>query len=105
MFRNAVLVALVLVRVPGVSLLFQRPFFHDAVLGVPVPFADLERALSAQDVVPGVGLRAHYPELGEAMLVCATETKTAADLDTYAEHLERILQRRKVLACPVGPKW
>ena len=90
---------------PGVSLLFQRPFFHDAVLGVPVPFADLERALSAQHVVPGVGLRAHYPELGEAMLVCATETKTAADLDTYAEHLERILQRRKVLACPVGPKW
>lgn len=90
---------------PGVSLLFQRPFFHEAALGLPVSFTELARALAAQDVIPGVGLGAHYPELGEAMLVCATETKAAADLDAYAEHLRRILQRRKVLACPVGPKW
>jgi glycine dehydrogenase subunit 1 len=46
----------------------------------------------------------HYPELGNAILVCATETRTAADLDSYRSHLQRILERRKVHICPIGPK-
>ena len=34
-----------------------------------------------------------YPELGNALLVCATETKTEADLQLFADHLARIMGR------------
>jgi glycine dehydrogenase subunit 1 len=33
-----------------------------------------------------------YPELGHALLVCATETKTAADIAAYASALQDILR-------------
>jgi glycine dehydrogenase subunit 1 len=35
-----------------------------------------------------------YPELGNAMLVCATETKRDDDLTRYAATLKSILGRR-----------
>ena len=31
------------------------------------------------------------PDLGDALLVCATETKTEADIDAYVAALEEIL--------------
>ena len=37
-------------------------------------------------------LTEHYPELGAALLVCATETKTAADVDAYAAALSEALR-------------
>jgi glycine dehydrogenase subunit 1 len=33
----------------------------------------------------------HYPALGHALLVCATETRTAADIDAYARALGAVL--------------
>jgi glycine dehydrogenase subunit 1 len=45
-----------------------------------------------------------YPELGHALLVCATETKTPADLQKYADHLGRIMGRQQVAPpCPIKP--
>ena len=37
-------------------------------------------------------LSAHYPELGQALLVCATETKTSADIERYRAALAEALQ-------------
>ena len=39
--------------------------------------------------------RADYPELGNALLVCATETRTADDIETYADALAETLQGRR----------
>jgi glycine dehydrogenase subunit 1 len=33
--------------------------------------------------------------LGQAILICATETKTAADLNLYAQQLARVLSKRR----------
>jgi glycine dehydrogenase subunit 1 len=60
-----------------------------------MPVGDALRALQAQGILGGYPLDRDYPELGDALLVCATETKTEADLRRYAEHLERILSRRR----------
>ena len=76
--------------VPGVSKVFDRPGFHEAVLRFELPVADVLHALSAQGVVAGVALQQDYPELANTLLVCATETKTEADLDSYVENLQRI---------------
>ena len=44
-------------------------------------------ALAAEGIVGGLDLARDYPELGDALLVCATETRTRADIETYARAL------------------
>ena len=41
----------------------------------------------------GYDLTPHYPALGAALLVCATETRTTADIDTYARALGEVLDK------------
>jgi len=36
-------------------------------------------------------LSREFPELGNALLICATETKTQADLETFANALQEIM--------------
>jgi glycine dehydrogenase subunit 1 len=45
-----------------------------------------------------------YPELGEALLVCATETKTEDDLELYRDYLARAIDKQVSTGCPVQPK-
>lgn len=95
-----------LTALPGVTEVFQQPAFHEAVLRLPGDVTEILRALDARGIHGGIALGAAYPELSDSILVCATETKTAADLDYYAEQLERILSRRDApRPCPVQPKW
>jgi glycine dehydrogenase subunit 1 len=93
-----------LTQLPGVERVFERPIFHEVVLSLPVPANEVLRALAAQNLLGGYPLSEHYPGLGNAVLVCATETRTPSDIETYRGHLQRILERRKVHVCPIGPK-
>ena len=72
-----------LCALPGITKAFETPFFHEAVLQLDRPVTDVLGALSAQGVLGGYDLSADYPELGNALLVCATETRGQADIDTY----------------------
>lgn len=74
-----------LCELPGISRAFSAPFFHEAVLQLDRPVASVLADLSSQGVLGGYDLTADYPELGNALLVCATETKSAADIASYAE--------------------
>jgi len=89
---------------PGVEPLFDRPVFHEAALRMPLPTDQLLRSLAAQDVVAGVALEPDYPELGNALLVCATEQRSADDIAAYAEHLQRILERQGMETCRLRPE-
>jgi glycine cleavage system P protein (glycine dehydrogenase) subunit 1 len=84
-----------LTTIEGVERIFNAPFFHETALRVNMPVRDVLRALQAQGILGGYPLDRDYPELGNALLVCATETKTEADMHRYAENLERILGRRR----------
>ena len=42
-------------------------------------------ALLDRKIIGGLPLRRYYPELEDAMLLCATEMSTREDLDTVAE--------------------
>jgi glycine dehydrogenase subunit 1 len=78
--------------IPGVRRLFARPGFHEAVVGLDRPVAPVLAALGAREIQGGLDLLDYYPELGPALLVCATETKTTADIDTYARALSEVLR-------------
>ena len=74
-----------LVEIPGIHVLFSGPRFHEAVVSVDVSVKDLLTGLAARGIAGGFDLTRHYPELGNAMLVCATETKNEQDIDEYVE--------------------
>jgi glycine dehydrogenase subunit 1 len=93
-----------LTALEGVARRFERPCFHEAVLTLDSPVRDVLRALAAQNVLGGYNLTDDYPELGQSLLVCATETRSAADIDAYGRHLERILSKHKPHVCPITPK-
>lgn len=83
-----------LARIPGVKVMFDGYRFHEAVLQLSVKVSDVLDALAKRNIVGGLDLSKLYPELGNALLVCATETRTDADLDTYAAALADVLERK-----------
>ena len=81
-----------LTRIKGVKLAFDRPRFHEAVLQLDRPAAQVIAELASRGIVAGFDLSNDYPELGNALLVCATETRTDADIKAYADALTETLK-------------
>ena len=78
--------------VQGVKRLFSAPHFHEVVLRLPKSSAAVLAGMAGQGVSGGFDLQPHYPQLGNAILVCATETKTDEDLQRYVAALRHALQ-------------
>jgi glycine dehydrogenase subunit 1 len=85
-----------LTAIDGVKRCFERPFFHEVVIQLDQPVADVMRAIEAQGINAGIDLSSEYPELGNALLTCATETRTVDEIENFATHLERIMSRRSL---------
>lgn len=81
-----------LTSVAGVRRAFAGPFFHESVVVFDRPVAPVLDSLAEQGILGGCDLSEHYPELGCALLVCATETKTRGDIERYAAALSRTVQ-------------
>jgi glycine dehydrogenase subunit 1 len=78
---------------PGVRCAFAGPRFHEAVLVLDRPVAPVLESLAAEGIIGGHDLARDYPELGHALLVCATETRTSEDIEAYARALGGMLGR------------
>ena len=101
---NALKLVQQLTALPGVKRRFSGALFHECVLQLNAPVADVLHALKAQGILGGFALARDYPELGDALLVCATETRHDEDLARYARHLKRILGRRlRPAPCALQP--
>ena len=81
-----------LTALPGVRAAFSGARFHEAVLLLDRPVAPVLKALAERGIEGGFDLGKHYPELGSALLVCATETRSTDDIAHYASTLRDILQ-------------
>ncbi|MBI5436591.1 MAG: aminomethyl-transferring glycine dehydrogenase subunit GcvPA [Nitrosomonadales bacterium] len=77
--------------IQGVKRLFSAPHFHEVVLHLPKSSAAVLASMAEQGVSGGFDLQPHYPQLGNAILVCATETKTNEDLQRYVAALRHAL--------------
>jgi glycine dehydrogenase subunit 1 len=81
-----------LTALPGVKLAFDGPRFHEAVLQLDKPVKPILDALAARGIVGGYDLSDVYPELGNALLVCATEVRTDGDIEEYAKALAEVMK-------------
>ena len=79
-------------RIEGVQPAFDAPVFHECVLKLPTRVAPVLQAMRANGILGGLDLAKYFPELGHALLVCATETKTDQDLKRYSDELARALK-------------
>jgi glycine dehydrogenase subunit 1 len=90
MARTEELVA-ALAKLPGVRRAFPAARFHEAVLLLDRPVAPVLEALADRGIEGGFDLARHYPELGPALLVCATEARSSEDVAAYAAALQAVL--------------
>jgi glycine dehydrogenase subunit 1 len=75
----------------GIERVFNRPVFHEKVLRLAKPVAPVLAHMAGNGVLGGYDLSADYPELGNALLVCTTETKTPADIQRFISALDLAL--------------
>jgi glycine dehydrogenase subunit 1 len=67
---------------------FTGPFFNEFVVeGNGTPVEDVNHKLLDKKIIGGLPLRKFYPELGNTMLVCATEMTRREQMDQLAEAL------------------
>lgn len=90
--------------IPGVKPLFSGAVFHERVIKLPAPAKNVLRSLAAHNVLGGFNLSKDYPELGNAILVCATEKRTQDEMDSFSQKLERVINLQGGTPCQLVPK-
>ncbi len=80
-----------LVSIDGVECVFDGTYFHEIVLRVAKPAAQVIEALAALNIVGGVSLENDYAQLNNSILFCATETKTAEDIVRLGAAMRQVL--------------
>jgi glycine dehydrogenase subunit 1 len=64
---------------------FTGPFFNEFVAATKTDPDDLNRRLLEKKIIGGLSLAKYYPELGNSVLLCATEMTKRRDMDALAE--------------------
>jgi glycine dehydrogenase subunit 1 len=80
-----------LTGIDGVRAAFNSPVFHESVLLLDRPAGEVLQALAQHNILGGYDLGMDYPELGNAMLVCATELRTEEEIMAYRTALQAVL--------------
>jgi len=88
--QNAHYAAQEIAKIPGMSLAFTGPFFHEFVIETKVEPAKVNALLLEDQIIGGLDLARFYPELDHHLLFCVTETKRKADIDRLVVRLGEI---------------
>ena len=67
----------------------EAPTLYEFAVRTPRPAAEVLEKLAEEGFLGGLELTADYPELGEALLVTVTETRTRAEIDAYVTAFEK----------------
>jgi glycine dehydrogenase subunit 1 len=80
-----------LCSIPGVSRVFDGAYFHEAVIRVPGDARRVLAQLAERGILGGYALERDFPALQGCVLLCATETRTDADIEKYRNALAAVL--------------
>lgn len=79
-------------QVPGVQApLFKNQHFNEFVIKVDGDSEQVLNKLITNNILGGVSLKQHFPELGEAILVVTTEVHSAEDYSNFINALKQAL--------------
>lgn len=91
--QNLSLLKKKLTEIDGVEVVFNTPVFNELVLRLPKSVDTVLQTLAKNQIQGGFSLTSVYPELGECLLICVTETKTERDLDGFVAELSAVLKQ------------
>ena len=74
---------------PGFGIRYAGAYFNELVVDTPLPTAELLPALERRGILGGLALERFYPEMTNALLLCATELTTQAEIHGFAGALEQ----------------
>lgn len=80
-----------LCALPGVAPAFSGPTFNETVLRLPGDLPRVLNGLLERDILGGLPLAEHYPELADGLLVCTTELTPPAACERYVAALAELL--------------
>ncbi|WP_100622616.1 aminomethyl-transferring glycine dehydrogenase subunit GcvPA [Candidatus Coxiella mudrowiae] len=63
--------------------MFTGPIFHEFVVRLKKPVEKVISQMAERGILVGYSLKEEYPELGNCLLICVTETKTNEDIAYY----------------------
>lgn len=72
-------------KLDGYGLKFPAPFFNEFVVRTPRPASEVLSRLLEKQIIGGVALDNHYPDLRDCLLVCVTETASKQSIDELVE--------------------
>jgi len=90
-YANCHVLAQQLTAIDGVKAAFNSPHFHETVLQLDCAVADVLPALVEKDILGGFDLSQSYPELGQAILICATEMRGEEDIQSYVTAMSEVM--------------
>ena len=73
----------------GTPIYFEAPWFNEFVFKTPGCTGDLLEALQKEGIIGGLELGRFYPELGNHLLICITETVSKDAMDRMADVYRR----------------
>jgi glycine dehydrogenase subunit 1 len=79
---------------PGFQLQYSGAFFNEFVVNTPIPASELCREALEHGIIAGLPLSTVDPKKTHELLVCATETKSKAQIDRYIEVLRSVTPAR-----------
>jgi glycine dehydrogenase subunit 1 len=80
-----------LTDIDGVEERFDGPYFHERVIDLPAPAADVVDALLDRGILGGLDLGRYFPDMASSLMVCATEKRTAEEIDRFRAALAEVL--------------
>ncbi|HSW69706.1 MAG TPA: aminomethyl-transferring glycine dehydrogenase subunit GcvPA [Gammaproteobacteria bacterium] len=79
-------------KLKGIHPVFSSHLFHEIAVKLEKPVEFVLQELAKNKIQGGFNLKKFYPELGNVLLICVTETKTPEDLDLFVSKLEALCQ-------------
>lgn len=76
--------------IPGYSVDFSTPFFHEFVVKCPMPVDEINDQLLDHNILGGFDLSREYTSLKNHMLVAVTEMNSREEIDALCEVLQEV---------------
>ncbi len=80
-----------LTQIKGVELVFNAPYFHEALIKLNYPVEKALSLLAEAGIAGGYAPAEHYPKLKDTLLVCATEMRTISEIAQFTSALNSIM--------------